>query len=485
MGCASNSTEINNSLPEKDKKDKQLFEKNQKETETSPEQKKENKQQVEKIQKEEKYSKPFIPAAYLYTDEEQDIIQKMYEESKGKDDKNQLLFYKQVIKRNKSITNHKEIFTLKKRKTTSICNDHFYFKSPSIKARDANVISRCFFTKNEKFSMTSDLIMKQYIWHDFVIFLSDLNEDPLLTFEIITEYKTPVHKMLTFIPFDLQKDKEKKIEYDITYCKKIKINIEYAACFSFLCMNYDNLYLKNLKKEWDGPVAPIKYEGSGLEYCVFNFSYVNFNMALESGKPHLYCYSIPEINKLNQAIHNIKFNSEITNIIAIKDFFSIKNKIVNVKSFITFIRFRDYESINNYLQDTLFYFVEDINNLKITKVKYNNKMNSSGTIEGHYLKLIFELNPKEYFCTVEVEYSYSLKCSNQIDTTSISHDYMGEGFYYSLSVNYDPNEYTGFSFLRNQTTYEYNKDKSEFKIENFYKSDNDHKPYETLYLLKF
>ena len=87
--------------------------------------------------------------------------------------------------------------------------------------------------------------------------------------------------------------------------------------------------------------------------------------------------------------------------------------------------------------------------------------------------------------SVEVEYSYSLKCSNQIDTTSISHDYMGEGFYYSLSVNYDPNEYTGFSFLRNQTTYEYNKDKSEFKIENFYKSDNDHKPYETLYLLKF
>lgn len=481
MGCASNSTEIKNTQSEKE--NKQSFGRNQKEIETSTEQKKENKQQVENIQKEEKYNKPFIPGAYLYTIEEQNFIQKMYEESRGKEDKNQLLFYKQVIKRNKKITNHKEIFTLKK-KATNNSYDHFYFKSPSIKARDANVISRYYFTKNEKISMTSELIMKQYIWHDFLIFYSDSNEDQLLTFEIITEYQTPVHKMLTFIPFDLQNDKDKKIEYDITNCKKIKINIEYAACFSFLGMNNDNLYLKNLKKKWEGPCAPIEYEGSGLEYYVFNFSYVNFNIALEHGKPHLYCYDFPEINKLNQAIQNIKFNSEETNVIGIKDFFSIKNKVVNVKSFIIFIRFRDYESINSFYQDTLFYYVEDRNNLKITKVKCNNQMNSSGTIMGHYLQLIYELKPKEYFCTVEVEYSYSLKCSGQYDTTLIGHDYMGEGFYYSLMINYDPNEYSGFAFLRNQNTYEFKKDKSEIKIENFYKSYNDKNPYESLHLLK-
>ena len=52
MGCASNSTEIKNSQPEKE--NKQLFEKNQKEIETSPEEKKENNQQVENILKEEK-----------------------------------------------------------------------------------------------------------------------------------------------------------------------------------------------------------------------------------------------------------------------------------------------------------------------------------------------------------------------------------------------------------------------------------------------
>ena len=158
MGCASNSTETKNS-----EKENKQFGKNQKEIETSPEEKKENKQQFENIIKEEKYNKPFIPGAYLYTVEEQDFIQKMYEESQGKGDNNQLLFYKQVIKRNKKITNHKEIFTLKKRKTTNNCNDHFYFKSPSIKARDANVISRNYFTKNEKYSMASDLIIKQYI----------------------------------------------------------------------------------------------------------------------------------------------------------------------------------------------------------------------------------------------------------------------------------------------------------------------------------
>ena len=481
MGCASNSTETKNS----EKENKQSFEKNQKEIETSPEEKKENKQQVENILKEEKYNKAFIPAAYLYTVEEQDFIQKMYEESQGKEDKNQLLFYKQVIKRNKKITNHKEIFTLKKRKTTSICNDHFYFKSPSIKARDANVISRNYVTKNEKYSMASDLIIKQYIWHDFLIFFSDSDEDQLLTFEIITEYQTPVHKMLTFIPFDLKNDKDEKIEYDITNCKKIKIYIEYAACFSFLGMNNDILYLKNLKKEWDGPCAPIKYEGSGLEYLVFNFSYVNFNILLEHGKPHLYCYDISEINKLNQASHNIKFNSEETNIIGIKDYFSIKNKIVYVRSFITFIKFRDYESINNYYQDSLFYFVQDCDNLKIINVKFNKQMNSSGTKQGHYLLLTYELKPKEYFCTVEVVYSYSLKCSSQYDTTSIAHDYMGEDFYYSLTINYDPNEYTGFAFLRNQNTYEFKKDRSEIKIENFYKRYNDENPYENLMLVKF
>ena len=81
--------------------------------------------------------------------------------------------------------------------------------------------------------MTSDLIIKQYIWHDFVIFFSDSNEDQLITFEIITEYQTPVHKMLTFIPFDLKNDKDKKIEYDITNCKNIKIYIEYASLLFF------------------------------------------------------------------------------------------------------------------------------------------------------------------------------------------------------------------------------------------------------------
>ena len=158
----------------------------------------------------------------------------MYEESQGKEDKNQLLFYKQVIKRNEKIANHKEIFTLKKRKTTSICNDHFYFKSPSIKARDANVISRNYFTKNEKYSMASDLIIKQYIWHDFLIFFSDSDEDQLLTFEIITEYQTPVHKMLTFIPFDLKNDKDEKIEYDITNYKKLKFILNMQLAFLFL-----------------------------------------------------------------------------------------------------------------------------------------------------------------------------------------------------------------------------------------------------------
>ena len=89
MGCASNSTETKNS-----EKENKQFGKNQKEIETSPEEKKENKQQFENIIKEEKYNKPFIPGAYLYTVEEQDFIQKMYEESQGKGDNNQLLFYK-------------------------------------------------------------------------------------------------------------------------------------------------------------------------------------------------------------------------------------------------------------------------------------------------------------------------------------------------------------------------------------------------------
>ena len=210
-----------------------------------------------------------------------------------------------------------------------------------------------------------------------------------------------------------------------------------------------------------------------------------FNILLEQRKPHLYCYDISEINKLNQASHNIKFNSEETNIIGIKDYFSIKNKIVYVRSFITFIKFRDYESINNYYEDSLFYFVQDCDNLKILKVKFNKQMDSSGTKQGHYLLLIYQLKPKEYFCTVEVIYSYSLKCSDQYDTTSIAHDYMGEDFYYSLTINYDPNEYTGFTFLRNQTTYEFNKDRSEIKIENFYKRYNDENPYENLILVKF
>lgn len=71
------------------------------------------------------------------------------------------------------------------------------------------MLSQDVILQNEKMSMASELIIKQYIWHDFVIFFSDSNEDQLLTFEIITEYQTPVHKMLTYIPFDLKNAKIK------------------------------------------------------------------------------------------------------------------------------------------------------------------------------------------------------------------------------------------------------------------------------------
>ena len=491
MGCNSFSTEIKNSQPEK--KNKQTFENNQnkqKELETSPEPKAKNKQQAEINQKEapknEKiHEKIFIPRADLYTNEELDFIQKMYEESQGKEDKNLILFYKQTIKLQKKITNITEIFTVKKRKpTNNNYNVHFYFKSPSLRVSDVNVISRYIYAKNEKFSMCSDLIKKKHIWHDFLIFLSDSNEDQLLTFEIITEYTTPINKMLTFIPFDLGNEKDENIDYDITNCKKISIHIEYQVCFSFLGMNND-IYLKNLIKNWVGPRMSIDFEGNALEYYVFNFSYVNYNILLDSKDPSLYCYDYNEKNNLNEAIHNIKFNSEKLNIIGIKDIYSIKNKIINVKSFITFIKFRDHVSINIHYEDTLFYYVEKTDNLKITKVICNNKINTSGTKGGHYLNLIYNLIPKQLFCTVELEYSYSLKCSDKCDTTSIAHDYMGENFYYSLIVNYDPKEYTGFSFMRNQTSYEINEDKSEIKIDTFYKSVKDHSPYETLYLLKF
>ena len=187
------------------------------------------------------------------------------------------------------------------------------------------------------------------------------------------------------------------------------------------------------------------------------------------------------MDKLDEAIHKVKLrDNHFPNFFGIKDFYIIKNKKVYVKSYITLIHFR-YFSINDYDGNDHKSFIKFLNDLKIIYSKCNNRENSYEAKENA-LDLYYFLYPEEQFCTVEIEYCYSLENKEKFDYVRFEHGNCGNGFYYQLSINYDINEYKSYSFLR-KNPYKIT-DNNVINFESFYLSYKDKYNYDYLYLYK-
>ena len=470
MGCTSNSTaDVKISEPPTTKNTQNESQK--KEIILKKEEEEKNK----KVEHNDKKKVFYIPRQELYTNEEISLIQKRAQEIPLTDDKTHLLYYKQIDKISKDKIFHEEISSFKtSKKEGQRFSQPFEYRSPSLKTKDVNLIS---FYMNDNISISYPIELRDYeIYINLMnVVVLEETESPIITFELTVEYKTPIIEMLTYIECYLNDYKENKY-YSIKYCRFIKVFIETTNDFSFTYLNND-LHLNKLKKNSPHEVL---LEG---DTWVYKFSFIlnNYKLPRENNNC-FYCYNTSEIKKLEEAIYKAKiiYGNNSPNYFGIKDFYTIKNKIVNVKSYITFIYFREY-FLDDYFSTSVSSYINYLNNLKVIYSKCNNR-ESFCKANGTTLQLDIFLKPGEQLCTIEVEYCYSIDSKEKYDFVRFEHGNCGDGFYYQLSINYDQNEYKSFSFLRKNPYLKTNS--NEIKFETFYRSYKDKYNYDYLYLFK-
>ena len=378
----------------------------------------------------------------------------------------------------------KDIITLKLRDIKEqIYNEKISFKSPSIKDKDAEIISIYGINNKNKFSINAQInkIIICFIWYD-LFFTFEKSEGSIVTIEIITKYKNPIIKFLTDISYSLSfgfKDKE----YQLDLAKMTKIYIETSNEFCF--NNYYNSYTKKNSLKIISP-QKLEFYGNGFDINNFIFILNNYKISKDEQK-FFYCYNQEEITKIEESINKIKFKFDY-HILCIKDIFNINNKQVYAKSFINFINFQPFLKFYN-----LNFYMENFKDLKILKWKCNHDNNGNNgyrkvyepIIKDDYIEFQYYGNEKENFYTIEFEYSFSLLLNNEYDSFKIVHNKMGENFYYKLLINYIPSEYKNFNF---ENIKSYTVDKNEIKIETFYQdsSKTSYYPsyYDALYLYK-
>ena len=96
-----------------------------------------------------------------------------------------------------------------------------------------------------------------------------------------------------------------------------------------------------------------------------------------------------------------------------------------------------------------------------------------------YLNFHYSLVEREYFCTIEIDYSFKIKYGKTCYIMNIGHDQIPEGGYFQFIVRFDENiKY--FKFPRN-TRYMTNVPEYYIKIDTFYKHANDNYPYNGLF----
>ena len=154
------------------------------------------------------------------------------------------------------------------------------------------------------------------------------------------------------------------------------------------------------------------------------------------------------------------------NIIGVKDIYKIKEGLCIAKTFVTF--FRPSKGVDcpggNYLYD-----LDEYDDLKFINSKDNNKQANmkiftpESFIGKNYLNFHFSLVEKEYFCTIEIDYSFKIKFNKTC---------------YIMNL-FDEN-IKHFKFPRN-TRYLTNVPEYHIKIDTFYNHVKDNYPYNGLF----
>ena len=158
--------------------------------------------------------------------------------------------------------------------------------------------------------------------------------------------------------------------------------------------------------------------------------------------------------------------------------YHIKGDICYAKSFITFFKLHeDFSSFSS----NYFFDLSEFKDLKCINVKENNeqKKRVSNSDGSHKLELDINLERKEYFYTVEYDYSFKLRNKNNNSyVLNIGHNQIAENGYFQLFIKFE-NKLKSIGFSRH-VDYTWDKD-YDFIIKTAYRHIYDGYAYNTIF----
>ena len=189
-----------------------------------------------------------------------------------------------------------------------------------------------------------------------------------------------------------------------------------------------------------------------------------------------YYMSIDEKRNIEKGINSCELSAHGTNVVAIRDEFIFdSNNKVNYKTYLTLINFQIFYEYSSSTYGFPFRF-KDFPDFKILSFKIFNKEEEC-RIEGKgnrkEIDITFNFEKGDYFGTLEIEYSFSLKFSGKESICiPILSQLLLEGCYYQLYIK-NLNKNRIFDFSRKDLKFKTDDPKYDYILRTFYKEYTD------------
>ena len=400
---------------------------------------------------------------YCYNDEEYlEIIDLL---NKKNFDKDSMIYYKANYEVEDYIIMLKEYITIKtKKEEGKAYNSSFEYTNDSVSSYNLGTLN---YVKLNRQNFQNYYLTETNINLKFVFNYNLLeNDDPIITFEIDSMLKTKVTLFITFITF--------KFFYQCNY----RLYFKNESSFDFYSLDdrpWGKNELSNLSPQ------EILFKGKNVQqYSFFIFKNKEY-LSLNKKDPAFYCYGQTEMANLEKAVNSIKISCHGICIFSYKDYYTIQPSYTCiVKSYITFLCINNpeglYYSFDHYLPEKT--------NLKLISIKFNGKEceKSYCSVSKNGLELSFSVPAKQYFGTLELDYSFSIRLANErkciifIDSKNLCF-----GGYFQLFVSIKDDLY--YSNYLERKGKDFEKNGNEITWRTFHDDPNPRKYFNKLFLL--
>ena len=376
---------------------------------------------------------------YCYNEEEYSEMNELLNKSNFTEDS--MIYYKAKYEILGSIILLREYITIKtKKEEGKAYSSSFEYSNESVS--NFNLISLKYVKFNKANFQTEYSISNIKISFLFNYNLLE-NDDSIITFEISSELKARINLLVTFIIF--------KFFYKCNY----RINFNYLKEL----IEFYSLDSGPFGKNTLSIISPneILFKGKNVQpISYFIFKLKDSYLYLKKNDLAFYCYDESEMVNLEKAVNNIKISCHDICIFSYKDFYTIQSNTCFVKSYITFICINNPEGIYYSTKQ----FLLEKTNLKFINLKYNNNeldeyQKRQNCVSNEGISLTFNIPPNEYFGTLELDYSFSIRQpKNFSPSILIDSKNLCLGGYFQLFVNIKDDIYYSYYLQTKGNDYE-------------------------------